>query len=181
MRPPMDLDAPASCDSPACAAALSRHWGRGFSLKPEQRGAVSAVLDGKDSLIVLSTGYGKSLCFQLPAVSHATGVTVVVTPLIALAQDQLRELGDRDICAELWPSRSKREAQEQIEADLAEDEPETRLLYITPEGLETDPLRQLLRRLHERGLLRALAVDEAQHCIASHNMREHSFAEGRMA
>ena len=87
--------------------ALVEHWGP-LQLKPEQRQALEALLAGRDSLVVLQTGFGKSLIYQLPAAASA-GTTVVVTPLIALANDQLRELDDHNVTAALWPTSSNRE------------------------------------------------------------------------
>ncbi|MGH9676952.1 MAG: DEAD/DEAH box helicase, partial [Candidatus Acidiferrum sp.] len=63
-------------------SAIARHWGF-HTLRPLQEQAMGAVLEGRDSLVVLPTGGGKSLCYQAPAVIH-TGTTVVVSPLIAL-------------------------------------------------------------------------------------------------
>src|SRR3954466_11712140 len=71
----------------ALFAALSRHWGFD-SLRPLQEDAIRASLAGRDSLVVLPTGGGKSLCYQAPAVVRG-GLTVVVSPLIALMKDQV--------------------------------------------------------------------------------------------
>lgn len=144
-------------------AALRRHWGHS-SLKPEQALAVEATLAGRDSLVVLSTGFGKSLCFQLPAAA-SVGVTIVLTPLLALAEDQLTSLDERDVCARLWASTVDRESKAALLRDLELDEPDTRLLYVTPEGLQTAELQAALRSLSSRGLARALVVDEA-HCVS---------------
>ena len=81
-------------------AVLATHWGS-YRLKPAQREAIAVLLQGRDSLVVLRTGYGKSLCFQLPA-AVSPGVTVAITPLLALAADQLRECGERGISAASW-------------------------------------------------------------------------------
>ena len=69
---------------------IAHHWGF-RSLRPLQEQAMRAVLDGRDSLVVLPTGGGKSLCYQAPAVCQG-GVTVVVSPLIALMKDQVDAL-----------------------------------------------------------------------------------------
>ena len=148
----------------AIDAALRRHWGHVCSLKPEQAQAVEATVAGRDSLVVLSTGFGKSLCFQLPAAA-SVGVSIVLTPLLALAEDQLAGLDERDVCARLWASTVDREAKAALLRDLELDEPDTRLLYVTPEGLQTAALQVALRSLSSRGLARALVVDEA-HCVS---------------
>ena len=97
-------------------ATLKEHWG--FDrLRPEQVAAVQATLDRHDSLVVLSTGFGKSICFQLPAAA-STGVTIVLTPLLALAEDQLNDLNDRDVCAQLWASTVDPARKEALLRDL---------------------------------------------------------------
>ena len=173
-------------------ATLKEHWG--FDrLRPEQVAAVQATLDGRDSLVVLATGFGKSICFQLPAAARlgewwpprteptsaahpahgsassiparATGVTIVLTPLLALAEDQLNDLNDRDVCAQLWASTVDPARKEALLRDLESDEPGTRLLYVTPEALQTTALRDSLRSLGARGLVRAMVIDEA-HCVS---------------
>src|SRR6267154_750394 len=75
---------------PAVFEALHKHWGYS-ALRPLQAEAVAAGLDGRDSLVVLPTGGGKSLCYQLPAIIR-DGLTVVVSPLIALMKDQVDAL-----------------------------------------------------------------------------------------
>lgn len=104
---------------------LRAHWGY-TSLKPEQRAAVTAVVEGHDSIVVLSTGFGKSLCFQLPAACASIGVVAVVTPLLALAEDQLNDLEEHDLCGRLWSSSVTQEDKQRLLEDLSEDEPETR-------------------------------------------------------
>src|SRR5580692_12129847 len=71
-------------------AVVARHWGF-TSLRPLQEQAMRAVMDGRDSLVVMPTGGGKSLCYQAPAV-YRGGTTVVVSPLIALMKDQVDSL-----------------------------------------------------------------------------------------
>src|SRR5204862_2694966 len=78
---------PATPLPPALVAAVKRHWGF-TSLRPLQERAIRAALAGRDSLVVMPTGGGKSLCFQAPAVVRG-GLTVVVSPLIALMKDQV--------------------------------------------------------------------------------------------
>ncbi len=156
---------------------LSRHWGFS-SLKPEQQRAVDAVMAGRDSLVILSTGYGKSLIFQLPAAARP-GVTLVVSPLIALAADQLSALEDRDVAAALFAGSLDRDEKARVLRMLGhsgvggddddegddDDPPEISLLYVTPEALRSDALARALARLHARGLVNAIAVDEA-HCVS---------------
>ena len=149
---------------PPLLAALAAGWGAGSSLRPAQEAAIRAVLERRDSLIVQSTGFGKSLCFQLPAAA-SPGVTVAITPLVALAADQLRECGERGISAASWSASLDAAARDALAADLEEEAPDTKLLYLTPEGLQTPRVKEMLRSLHGRGLLAAFAVDEA-HCVS---------------
>ena len=156
------------------SSTLFQHWGF-VGLKPEQQRAIDAVMSGRDSLVVLSTGFGKSLVFQLPAAARP-GVTLVVSPLIALAADQLSALEDRDVAAALFagslgPDEKARvlrrlgHSSDDDDDDDDDDPPDISLLYVTPEALRSDALTRALARLHTRGLVNAIAVDEA-HCVS---------------
>src|SRR5687767_6388389 len=119
-------------------SSLHRSLRRTFGLdrlRPGQREVIAAVLEGRDTLAIMPTGAGKSLCYQLPAL-HLEGITVVVSPLIALMKDQadkLRELGLEAV--EVNSSITGREASTAIE--LIEGE-RTEFVFTTPERL-TDP------------------------------------------
>ncbi|MCK6486821.1 MAG: RecQ family ATP-dependent DNA helicase [Planctomycetes bacterium] len=137
-------------------AALSHGWGYD-SFRPLQGEAVAAALARRDALVVLPTGGGKSLCYQVPAACGA-GVVLVVSPLIALMDDQVagaREAGVRAAAlhGNLDEAR-KREVQRELDADAID------LLYVSPERL---CVGDLLPRLRSR--LALLAVDEA-HCVS---------------
>ena len=147
----------------AITDALDTHWG-GLALRPAQHEAIMAVLSSRDSFVGLRTGYGKSLCFQAPAAARP-GVTVVITPLLALAQDQLCDLDERNVCAARHTSDVDPDRRARLVADLEEDDPETKLLYLTPEGLAKEAMLEVLRALHSRRLVNAIAVDEA-HCVS---------------
>ncbi|CAH1267361.1 RECQL5 [Branchiostoma lanceolatum] len=118
----------------------------------------------KDVYISMPTGAGKSLCYQLPAVM-APGITMVVSPLIALMQDQLVHLRELNICAESLNSKLSAKDRKRVLADLRSSKPKTKLLYITPELAATPGFQQLLETLKSRKLLAHLAVDEA-HCVS---------------
>ncbi|XP_078601589.1 ATP-dependent DNA helicase Q5-like [Branchiostoma floridae x Branchiostoma japonicum] len=117
-----------------------------------------------DVYISMPTGAGKSLCYQLPAVM-APGITMVVSPLIALMQDQLEHLRKLNICAESLNSKLSAKDRKRVLTDLRSSKPKTKLLYITPELAATPGFQQLLETLKSRKLLAHLAVDEA-HCVS---------------
>lgn len=128
------------------------------SLRPQQTQAVEAFLQGRDVLTVLPTGFGKSLCFQLPAVVLARkglGCTLVVSPLIALMDDQVAQLRARGVRAHALHSGVPWRTQREILAALETQE----LVYVSPERLENSHLRERMRDVAR------VAVDEA-HCIS---------------
>ena len=121
--------------------------------------AVQHVLDGQHTLLVMPTGSGKSLCYQLPAALDSGGTVLVVSPLIALMQDQVRALGRLGIAAAALHSLQRREEQERVLAGVAEGL--YRLVYVAPERLRSAAFAQAV----PAGRVRLLAVDEA-HCIS---------------
>jgi ATP-dependent DNA helicase RecQ len=136
---------------------LRDYWGYD-DFRPLQEEAMRAVIDGRDSLVVLPTGGGKSLCFQAPALAMP-GLAVVVSPLIALMKDQVDSLVDcgvRAACVNstLTPAE-KRDIAEEIKADRL------KLLYLSPERLLTDRTLEFLQQVP----LSFIAIDEA-HCIS---------------
>src|SRR5438477_8025467 len=110
---------------------VAHHWGY-HSLRPLQAEAMSAVLEGRDSLVVLPTGGGKSLCYQAPAV-HRGGTTVVVSPLIALMKDQVDSLRGCGIAAAQIDSSLTDAERFSYEMDLRQGQ--LRLLFVSPERL----------------------------------------------
>lgn len=142
--------------------ALRRHYGW-EAFRPGQRPVVEALLAGRDCLAVLPTGAGKSLCFQLPALVRQ-GLVVVVSPLVALMQDQVSQLQRRGIAAACLhrglAAPERRQLFERLRANRL------RLLYLAPERLQGEATRQLLEEGIALGQLVALAVDEA-HCISA--------------
>jgi len=131
----------------------------GFSaFRPGQREIVQAVTAGRDTLAIMPTGGGKSLCFQLPALCRS-GVTVVVSPLIALMRDQVRALREAGVAAGALTSGNTDDETEAVFAAL--DAGALKLLYLAPERLAAGGTQALLRRIGV-GLI---AVDEA-HCVS---------------
>ena len=131
--------------------------------RPGQRPVVEALLAGRDCLAVLPTGAGKSLCYQLPALVRG-GVVLVVSPLVALMQDQVVQLRRRGIPAACLHAGQGADAHRQLQRLL--ETRALRLLYLAPERLQGEACRQLLEDLLDQRQLVALAVDEA-HCISA--------------
>jgi ATP-dependent DNA helicase RecQ len=136
---------------------IAKHWGFP-TFRPLQEQAMRAVLEGKDSLVVLPTGGGKSLCYQAPAVLRGD-TTVVVSPLISLMKDQVDSLRGNGVAAIQMDSSQTSEERHEIErATLRGD---IRLLFVAPERLVLSGFQQMLRQV----LVRVFAIDEA-HCIS---------------
>jgi ATP-dependent DNA helicase RecQ len=140
---------------------LTRYWGYN-SFRPLQHEAMDAVLSGRDSIVVLPTGGGKSLCFQAPAVADDDGLAVVVSPLISLMKDQVDTLVGNGVPAALYNSSLSAEDKADVMRGLAERR--YRLLYVSPERLVGEGGDGFLARLSSCGV-RFVAVDEA-HCIS---------------
>ncbi|EGT45787.1 hypothetical protein CAEBREN_01169 [Caenorhabditis brenneri] len=129
-----------------------------------QMQAINCILKRKcDVYVSLPTGAGKSLCYQLPSIVHG-GVTVVVSPLIALMKDQIASLRRKGIPCETLNSTLTTQERSRIWAELGRDKPTIRMLYITAEGCATEGIKKLLGGLTKREVLRYIVVDEA-HCV----------------
>ncbi len=152
---------------------LKRHFGYA-AFRGAQEAAVEAVLRGRDVLVLMPTGGGKSLCYQIPALV-LDGVTLVVSPLISLMKDQVDTLTGRGIPATFINSTlPPGEAGARLEAAARG---EVKLLYIAPERFDADTFRRACMRLN----VRLLAVDEA-HCISEwgHGFRPSYLRLGRV-
>ncbi len=141
---------------------LVRYWGyREF--RPLQHAAILANLEGRDSIVVLPTGGGKSLCFQMPAlVGTKPRLGLVVSPLVSLMKDQVDGLVASGVPAAALNSSVTADARRQVYHDL--DARRCRLLYVTPERLVGDGGPAFRQQLADWGV-RFIAVDEA-HCIS---------------
>lgn len=126
--------------------------------RPGQAEIIAAVLAGGPVLAIMPTGSGKSMCYQLPAIIEE-GLTVVVSPLIALMRDQVQQMQALGVCAATLNSANS--AEENDEARRAMRAGELRLLFVSPERLAMDGLIAELRRAAPR----RLAIDEA-HCVS---------------
>ena len=136
---------------------LARYWGYS-SFRPVQEDIINSVLEGKDTLALLPTGGGKSLCFQVPGLVLG-GLTLVVTPLIALMKDQVENLRKIGVPAEaIYSGMSPREIELAINHVYHGS---ARFLYLSPERLLTQRFLDVMTHLN----IRLIAVDEA-HCIS---------------
>jgi ATP-dependent DNA helicase RecQ len=157
--PPEPVAAPAGPppDLTEARAVLARVFGYD-TFRPLQEEVIGAVLAGRDALAVMPTGAGKSLCYQLPALLR-DGLTVVVSPLISLMQDQVDQLRAAGVAAVFLNSTLR--GADYAAAARQVREGQARLLYVAPETL----LRPETLTLIEQSGLRLLVVDEA-HCIS---------------
>lgn len=129
---------------------------RGF-----QAGVIEQVSGGRDALVLMPTGGGKSLCFQIPALLRR-GVAVVISPLIALMQDQVEALRRRGVAAAFLNSGLTSAERQQTVRELRAGE--LKLLYVAPERLVNPEFLSLLDQQYQHGNLALFAIDEA-HCI----------------
>lgn len=164
-------------------AGLNHPWSKdvkrvlvkNFKLKgfrEHQLESINATLAGKDCFVLMPTGGGKSLCYQLPAQVQSgktSGVTIVVSPLLSLMEDQVEHLRKIEIQAWLLNGSSTQEQKSQLRKVLdTEPTPEkfVTLLYVTPEMLSKNQMMvDIFRRLSSRGKLARIVIDEA-HCVS---------------
>ena len=136
---------------------LKQYWGFD-TFRPLQENIINAVLDGKDTLALMPTGGGKSLCYQVPAMAKE-GLCLVISPLIALMKDQVENLRRKGITAfAIFSGMSRKEV---INTFKVATESNCKFLYVSPERLETNLFKEYLPGLN----ITLIAVDEA-HCIA---------------
>lgn len=141
----------------AALASLKRYFGYG-SFRAGQDRLVQAILGGRDVLGIMPTGAGKSVCYQVPA-TLLPGLTVVISPLISLMRDQVDGLNDAGIAAASINTTLDSAAQEEVLAHVAAGR--VRMLYVSPERLETGRFRSFAARVP----IGLFVVDEA-HCVS---------------
>lgn len=138
-------------------AILKRYWGYD-SFRPLQLDAIKSIASGQDTLVLMPTGGGKSIIYQVPTLA-STGVCIVITPLIALMKDQVDRLRKHRILAEaIHAGRSHREIDRILDNCIYGD---VKFLYISPERIDSEMFRMRCARMD----VALIAVDEA-HCIS---------------
>ncbi|KQK01618.1 ATP-dependent DNA helicase Q-like 3 isoform X1 [Brachypodium distachyon] len=143
---------------------LKQYFGySGF--RGRQLEAIEAVLSGRDCFCLMPTGGGKSMCYQIPALVKA-GIVLVISPLIALMENQVTSLKSKGVPAEFLSSTQTAKNKNEIYEDLDSGNPSLKLLYVTPELVATFGFKAKLTKLYSRGLLGLVAIDEA-HCIST--------------
>lgn len=134
------------------------------SYRANQREIINAVMSGRDVLVIMAAGGGKSLCYQLPAVLR-DGICLVVSPLLSLIQDQVMGLTALGIPAYMLTSTTSKEDEKFIYKALEKNEGDLKILYVTPEKIsKSKRFMSKLEKCHHAGRLSLIAIDEAHCC-----------------
>ncbi|KAL8138765.1 hypothetical protein V2J09_004766 [Rumex salicifolius] len=134
------------------------------SYRANQREIINAVMSGRDVLVIMAAGGGKSLCYQLPAVLR-NGMALVVSPLLSLIQDQVMGLTALGIPAHMLTSTTNKEDEKSIYKALEKGEGDLKVLYVTPEKIsKSKRFMSKLEKCNHAGRLSLIAIDEAHCC-----------------
>jgi ATP-dependent DNA helicase RecQ len=137
---------------------LQKHFGYS-NFRPQQKEIIQHVVDGKDAIVLMPTGGGKSMCYQLPALIRQ-GLTVVISPLIALMKDQVQALQSNGITAAYLNSSLDKQEENEVRDELKNGR--IKLLYVSPERLFSQNFLEYIAQLN----VTLFAIDEA-HCVSS--------------
>ena len=153
---------------------LLNHTFRLSKFRPLQLSAINATLSGNDVMMIMPTGGGKSLCYQLPAlVEDKPGFTLVVSPLVSLMEDQVMALKKLNISAENLSASTDKIDVTRILNDMINSKSTLKLLYVTPEKLsKSKRFMAKLQKSYEMGYFKRLAIDEVHCCsVWGHDFR----------
>lgn len=134
------------------------------AFRPEQYKIINNVLDGNDVICVMPTGYGKSLCFQLPPLLTKE-VSIVISPLIALMNDQQMSMTNIGVKSCCYNSTITEKRKKELESEMLNGD--YQIIYITPESLDKQEVRTLIDKIYEKIGICMVAIDEA-HCVSSY-------------
>ncbi|XP_010540692.1 PREDICTED: mediator of RNA polymerase II transcription subunit 34 [Tarenaya hassleriana] len=134
------------------------------SYRANQREIINAIMAGRDVLVIMAAGGGKSLCYQLPAILRG-GTTLVVSPLLSLIQDQVMGLAALGIPAFMLTSTTSKENEKFVYKALEKGEEDLKILYVTPEKIsKSKRFMSKLEKCHHAGRLSLISIDEAHCC-----------------
>eukprot|EP00252_Welwitschia_mirabilis_P014407 TRINITY_DN3165_c0_g1_i1.p1 TRINITY_DN3165_c0_g1~~TRINITY_DN3165_c0_g1_i1.p1 ORF type:complete len:752 (-),score=164.35 TRINITY_DN3165_c0_g1_i1:322-2577(-) len=134
------------------------------SYRVNQREIINAVMIGKDVIVIMAAGGGKSLCYQLPAILHP-GTALVVSPLLSLIEDQVMGLTALGVHAGMLTSTTSKENEKAIYRSLEKGEDDLKILYVTPEKIsKSKRFMSKLEKCNHAGRLSLIAIDEAHCC-----------------
>ena len=145
-------------------SVLKTHF-RVDSLRPLQASAINATLSGRDLVLIMPTGGGKSLCYQLPALI-GEGITLIISPLVSLMEDQMIAVTSMGIESAMLNASSSKEEVKRVHSAMTEAKSSLRFLYVTPEKLaKSKRFMSKLEKMYEIGSLARIVIDEV-HCAS---------------
>ncbi|XP_071830405.1 uncharacterized protein [Apostichopus japonicus] len=134
------------------------------SFRPYQEEVINATMSKHDVILIMPTGGGKSLCFQLPALL-SEGITLVVSPLVSLMEDQAMTLQDLGIAATLLSASTSRDHLKVVLQDMVNPKAKLKLLYVTPEKIaKSKRFMAQLQKAYDKGMLSRIVIDEVHCC-----------------